>query len=77
MTAGSGRTRCRTRLRLGTGVLVIAASMVGGVVAGPALGRAIEWSGIRTVPVLLGVVSALCLTATLWLTRTTRPTTSM
>ncbi|MEV0173493.1 MFS transporter [Streptomyces sp. NPDC050803] len=55
------------------GALVIAASMVGGVVAGPALGKAIEWSGVRAVPLLLGVVSALCLAATLWLIRATRP----
>jgi len=55
------------------GALVIAASMVGGVVAGPALGKAIEWSGIRAVPLLLAGVSALCLAATLWLIRAARP----
>ncbi|MCT9078258.1 MFS transporter [Streptomyces fulvoviolaceus] len=55
------------------GALVIAASMIGGVAAGPALGKAIEWSGIRAVPLLLCGVSALCLAATLWLIRTTRP----
>ncbi|MGI5380116.1 MFS transporter [Streptomyces sp. CA-251387] len=55
------------------GAVVIAASMAGGVVAGPALGKAIEWSGVRSVPLLLGAVSALCLTATLWLIRATRP----
>ncbi|MEU6508336.1 MFS transporter [Streptomyces sp. NPDC046942] len=55
------------------GALVIAASMVGGVAAGPALGKAIEWSGVRAVPLLLGVVSALCLAATRWLIRATRP----
>ncbi|MEV0219593.1 MFS transporter [Streptomyces sp. NPDC050704] len=54
------------------GAVVIAASMVGGVVAGPALGKAIEWSGIRAVPLLLCGVSALCLAATLWLIRATR-----
>lgn len=54
------------------GALVIAASMVGGVVAGPALGKAIEWSGVRSVPLLLGAVSALCLAATLWLIQATR-----
>lgn len=54
------------------GAVVIAASMIGGVVAGPALGKAIEWSGIRTVPLLLSGVSALCLAATLWLIRSTR-----
>ncbi|WP_285740833.1 MFS transporter [Kitasatospora phosalacinea] len=56
------------------GALVIAASMVGGVVAGPALGRTIETLGVRSVPLVLGVVSALCLTATLWLIRATRST---
>lgn len=55
------------------GALVIAASMVGGVVAGPALGKAIEWSGVRSVPLILGAVSAVCLAATLWLIRATRP----
>jgi FHS family glucose/mannose:H+ symporter-like MFS transporter len=54
------------------GALVIAASMAGGVAAGPALGKAIEWSGVRAVPLLLGGVSALCLAATLWLIRSTR-----
>ncbi|MFE9028272.1 MFS transporter [Streptomyces iakyrus] len=54
------------------GALVIAASMVGGVAAGPTLGRAIEWSGVRAVPLLLCVISALCLAATLWLIRATR-----
>ncbi|MFE5755115.1 MFS transporter [Streptomyces massasporeus] len=54
------------------GALVIAASMAGGVAAGPALGKAIEWSGVRAVPLLLCGVSALCLAATLWLVRGTR-----
>jgi fucose permease len=54
------------------GAVVIAASMAGGVAAGPALGKAIEWSGVRTVPLLLCVLSALCLTATRWLVRATR-----
>ncbi|OPG02783.1 MFS transporter [Streptomyces sp. GKU 895] len=54
------------------GALVIAASMAGGVVAGPALGKAIEWSGVEAVPLLLGGVAALCLAATLWLIRSTR-----
>jgi FHS family glucose/mannose:H+ symporter-like MFS transporter len=54
------------------GAVVIAASMVGGVAAGPALGKAIEWSGIRTVPLVLSGLSALCLAATLWLIRSTR-----
>ncbi|MFD8227276.1 MFS transporter [Streptomyces massasporeus] len=54
------------------GALVIAASMAGGVAAGPALGKAIEWFGVRAVPLLLCGVSALCLAATLWLARGTR-----
>ncbi|MFF8970345.1 MFS transporter [Streptomyces sp. NPDC014995] len=56
------------------GALVIAASMVGGVAAGPALGKVIEWSGIHAVPLLLATLSATCLAATLWLTRRTHPT---
>ncbi|MEU8652932.1 MFS transporter [Streptomyces sp. NPDC048737] len=54
------------------GALVIAASMIGGVAAGPSLGKVIEWSGIRAVPLLLAAVSAVCLAATLWLVRATR-----
>jgi len=54
------------------GAVVIAASMVGGVAAGPALGKAIEWSGVRAVPLLLCAVSALCLAAAVWLIRATR-----
>lgn len=65
-----GRAAPRARR---AGALVIAASMAGGVAAGPALGKAIEWSGIRAVPLLLCGVSALCLAATLWLIRATRP----
>ncbi|MFJ8109908.1 MFS transporter [Streptomyces sp. NPDC096132] len=58
------------------GALVIAASMAGGVAAGPSLGKVIEWSGVNAVPLLLSAISATCLAATLWLTRTTRtPTT--
>ncbi|MFJ9023431.1 MFS transporter [Streptomyces sp. NPDC102259] len=55
------------------GAVVIAASMTGGVAAGPALGKVIEWSGVRAVPLLLAAVSAVCLAATLWLTRATHP----
>jgi fucose permease len=54
------------------GAVVIAASMVGGVAAGPVLGKAIEWSGVRAVPLLLCCLSVLCLTAALWLIRRTR-----
>ncbi|MDQ0686254.1 FHS family glucose/mannose:H+ symporter-like MFS transporter [Streptomyces achromogenes] len=53
------------------GAIVMAASMLGGVAAGPALGKIIEWSGVRAVPLILAAVSAACLAATLWLTRTT------
>ncbi|WP_438819037.1 MFS transporter [Streptomyces hilarionis] len=55
------------------GAVVIAASMLGGVAAGPALGRTIEWSGVRAVPLILAAVSAVCLAATVWLARATRP----
>ncbi|WP_051755099.1 MFS transporter [Kitasatospora purpeofusca] len=55
------------------GALVIAASMVGGVAAGPALGKTIELFEVRTVPAVLFVLAAACLAATWWLTRATRP----
>lgn len=42
-----------------------------GVAAGPALGKAVEWSGMRAVPLLLDAVSALCLAATHWPARAT------
>ncbi|MFF2043713.1 MFS transporter [Kitasatospora sp. NPDC058170] len=54
------------------GALVIAASMVGGVAAGPVLGRAIELFEVRMVPAVLFVLAAVCLAATWWLTRATR-----
>jgi predicted MFS family arabinose efflux permease len=54
------------------GAVVIPASMAGGVAAGPALGKAIEWSGVRAVPLILGGVSGLCLAVTLRLIRATR-----
>jgi len=54
------------------GAIVMAASMLGGVAAGPALGKSIEWSGVGAVPLILAAVSAVCLASTLWLTRTTR-----
>ncbi|MER5431229.1 MFS transporter [Streptomyces sp. NPDC002588] len=56
------------------GALVISASMVGGVAAGPTLGKVIEWSDVGAVPLLLAVTSAACLAATGWLTRATRTT---
>ncbi|MEV6250353.1 hypothetical protein AB0M38_29760 [Streptomyces sp. NPDC051742] len=55
--------------------LVIAASMVGGVAAGPALGKVVERAGIRAVPLLLAAVSLLCLAATLRLISATRTST--
>lgn len=54
------------------GALVIAASMIGGVAAGPALGAGIDSLGVRSVPLVLCAVSALCQLATLWLVRATR-----
>lgn len=54
------------------GALVIAASMVGGVAAGPALGKSIELFDVRTVPAVLFVLAAACLAATCRLTRATR-----
>jgi fucose permease len=55
------------------GAVVIAASMIGGVAAGPALGKAIEGAGTRAVPLLLAGASAVCLAVTLRLIRATRP----
>ncbi|MEU1814875.1 MFS transporter [Streptomyces roseifaciens] len=52
---------------------VIAASMMGGVAAGPALGRAIELSGVRAVPLVLCGMTAVCAVAALGLARATRP----
>ena len=63
-----GRAAPRARR---AGALVIAASMIGGVAAGPVLGKAIELSGIRAVPLVLGAVSAVCLITTVWLIRAT------
>jgi len=54
------------------GAWVIAASMIGGVAAPPLLGVGIEASGIHAVPLLLTVLSAASLAATVWLTRLTR-----
>jgi fucose permease len=54
------------------GAWVIAASMVGGVVAPPLLGVGIEASGIHAVPWLLTALSAASLVATVWLIALTR-----
>ncbi|WP_461007870.1 MFS transporter [Streptomyces capparidis] len=56
------------------GAWVIAASMVGGVAAPPALGAGIEGAGIDAVPVLLTALSAVGLAAAVWLVRATRRT---
>ncbi|AXE89330.1 MFS transporter [Streptomyces sp. Go-475] len=54
------------------GAHVIAASMIGGVAAGPVLGKGIELAGVDAVPVLLALPAAGCLAATWWLIRATR-----
>ncbi|MEE1822170.1 MFS transporter [Streptomyces sp. BE20] len=54
------------------GALVIAASMVGGVAAGPALGGIIELFDVRAVPLVLFVLATICLAATGRLARATR-----
>ncbi|MEV0090845.1 MFS transporter [Streptomyces sp. NPDC050738] len=51
------------------GAVVIAASMIGGVAAPPLLGKGIELSDIHAVPVLLTILSAASLAATVWLAR--------
>jgi fucose permease len=55
------------------GAWVIAASMVGGVAAPPALGAGIQWSTVTAVPVLLLGLSAASLGTTLWLSRAAPP----
>jgi fucose permease len=54
------------------GAHVIAASMLGGVAAGPALGAMIQWAGARSVPVVLCLISLACLGTSVWITRSTR-----
>ncbi|MFC9125859.1 MFS transporter [Streptomyces sp. NPDC057099] len=54
------------------GAYVIAASMIGGVAAGPVLGKGIELAGVQAVPLLLALPAAGCLAATWWLIRATR-----
>jgi MFS transporter, FHS family, glucose/mannose:H+ symporter len=51
---------------------VMATSMLGGIVFPPVLGRAIEVAGVRSVPLILCVVAALCTALSLWLIRATR-----
>jgi FHS family glucose/mannose:H+ symporter-like MFS transporter len=50
---------------------VIAASMIGGVAFPPLLGRAIELSGVRTVPLLLFGLAVICVLISVWLARAT------
>ncbi|WP_433794952.1 MFS transporter [Actinoplanes sp. CA-252034] len=54
------------------GAFVIAASMIGGVIAGPALGGAFEHLGVQAVPLVLLALTLGCLAATVWLTRRVR-----
>lgn len=56
----------------GAGAYVIAASMIGGVAFPPLLGKAIELSHIRIVPLLLFGLAVICLLISVWLARTTR-----
>jgi len=49
----------------------MASSMVGGIVFPPLLGRAIEISGVRSVPVLLCAVATVCTLLSGWLRRAT------
>lgn len=50
---------------------VMAASMVGGIVFPPLLGRGIEVAGVRSVPLLLGALAVICAVLSLWLRRAT------
>ncbi|MEV4861901.1 MFS transporter [Streptomyces ossamyceticus] len=52
---------------------VIAASMLGGVAADPALGAMVQWAGAHSVPLVLCVIALLCLVSSMWIDRTTRP----
>jgi fucose permease len=54
------------------GAHVIAASMLGGVAAGPALGAMIQSAGARSVPLVLCVISVACLGTSMWIDRSTR-----
>lgn len=51
---------------------VMASSMVGGVAFPPLLGRAIEISGVRAVPLILCALAAACAVLSWWLRRATR-----
>jgi MFS family permease len=50
---------------------VMGASMVGGIAFPPLLGRAIVVAGVRSVPVVLGVLAVICAVLSLWLRRAT------
>jgi fucose permease len=51
---------------------VMASSMVGGVAFPPLLGRAIEVAGVRSVPLILCALAAVCAVISGWLRRVTR-----
>jgi len=50
----------------GATAYVIAASMLGGVLFPPLLGLAVESSGVRALPVLLGALAAACALVSVW-----------
>ncbi|MGL5808358.1 MAG: MFS transporter, partial [Nocardioides sp.] len=60
----------------GAGAYVIAASMIGGVAFPPLLGKSIEVSDVRAVPLLLLVLAVVCVAVSGWLIRATRPATT-
>ena len=55
---------------------VMASSMVGGIVFPPLLGRAIEISGVRSVPLILCTLAVACTALSAWLRRATRASSS-
>ena len=55
---------------------VMASSMVGGIVFPPLLGRAIEISGVRSVPLILCTLAVACTALSAWLRRATRVSSS-
>jgi fucose permease len=56
------------------GAYVIAAAMIGGVIFPPMLGKAIELSSVRAVPLLLLGLAVLCVVISVWLSWTGRST---
>ena len=55
---------------------VMASSMIGGIVFPPLLGRAIEISGVRSVPLILCTLAVACTALSAWLRRATRDSSS-